>query len=410
MTLLSASTAAPVIGSVPLTRGGWTRHSRLLIVLCFVFNMIDGMDILIMSFISPALQRAWRLSPAEMSVIFSAGLCGMAVGGVLVAPLADRFGRRPLILIALCLMAAAMIASSAAVSMAYLVMARVAIGIGIGTVLACIAALAAAHAPARNRDFAVGILQAGYPMGATIAGFLTAFYLPVWGWRSILFSTGVASAVVLPFAFALLPRSANEGPSRAALPIRAVLGETRLRSTLLLWIATICSFMALYFIASWITRLAIQAGLPETQAIFASAIYNIGSFCGVLGMSLASTRVDIRLLASGLLAASAAAFLWFGGVRMSVAFVLVAAFVMGIVLQGGFNALYPLAARVYPDQVRATGIGWAMGVGRIGAFTGPLLGGWALGLQWPLVAVFSLFCAPLLVAALCARSVRFEAQ
>ncbi len=168
--------------------------------------------------------------------------------------------------------------------------------------------------------------------------------------------------------------------------------------------------MALYFIASWITRLAIEAGLPETQAIVASAVYNIGSVIGVLGMSVATLRLDVRNLACGLLAAAAVLFVWFGGVRMAVGPVLFTAGLLGVALQGGLNALYPIAARVYPDAVRATGIGWAMGVGRIGAFCGPLMGGWALGHRWPLVGVFGIFCVPLIVAATCARAVRFTAD
>ena len=401
----SPMSSEPGIESV---RSGWTWQTQCLIALCFAINMIDGMDILVLSYISPALQREWRLSASAMSVIFSAGLCGMAIGGLLVSPVADRYGRRLLILIALSVMAIAMIAGSFAQSMAYLMLARVVIGIGIGTVLASIAALAAAHAPPHSRDFAVGVLQAGYPMGATIAGFLTAAYLPVWGWRSVLLATGLASAIVLPFAFAFLPKRIIGASTKAKLPVQAILSRPRLRSTLLLWTSTVCGFMALYFIASWITRLAIAAGLPETQAIFASAVYNIGAFFGVVAMSIAATRYDIRHLASGLLCGSAIAFLWFGGVHMSVRWVLIAAFVMGVVLQGGFNALYPLAARSYPDAIRTTGIGWAMGIGRIGAFTGPLLGGLALSLQWPLVAVFGIFCVPLLIAAFCSRLVRFD--
>ncbi len=388
--------------------GAWTRQSRFLIALCFVFNMIDGMDILVLTYISPTLQRDWQLSAAAMSVIFSAGLCGMAIGGVLIAPLADRIGRRLVILMALSVMAIAMMASSFATGMAYLMFARVAVGTGIGTVLACIAALAAAHAPVQRRNFAVGILQAGYPLGATLTGFLTAAYLPSLGWRSILLMTGIVSAAVVPFAFAFIPKGSAQHDPQTTHPVRAILEQKRRPATLLLWTATLCGFMALYFIASWITRLAIEAGLPETQAIVASAVYNIGSFFGVFGMSVAATRIDIRRLASGFLTAAAAVFLWFGGIRMSVVVVLVAAFCMGVALQGGFNALYPLAARVYPETMRATGIGWAMGIGRIGAFLGPLLGGRALGLQWPLIAVVGLFCVPLLVAALCSGLVRFE--
>jgi MFS transporter, AAHS family, 4-hydroxybenzoate transporter len=88
--------------------------------------------------------------------------------------------------------------------------------------------------------------------------------------------------------------------------------------------------------------------------------------------------------------------------------VLTAAFVMGVTLQGGFNSLYPIAARIYPDDARATGIGWAFGIGRIGAFSGPLIGGWALSQHLPLVAVFGIFCIPLTIAAVSARRISFE--
>ena len=386
---------------------GWSRQAKFVIALCFLLNMIDGMDILVMSYIAPSLQRDWSVTPGAFAIVFSAGLGGMAIGGLAIAPLADRFGRRRLILFALPLMATAMIASSYADTVAHLVLARIVVGIGIGTVLACIAALAAEFAPADRRNFAVGILQGGYPVGATVTGLLTAWALPHLQWHGVLLGTGLVTLAVLPLAWWQLPETPRLAAAAGKVTLSDAIGGARLTPSLLLWSATICGFMALYFVASWITKLAIEAGLPETQAIVASAIYNIGAFFGVLGMSLAASRFDIRMIACTLLIAAAGAFLWFGGVKMSVAWVLIAAFVLGMTLQGGFNALYPLAARVYPARVRATGIGWAMGLGRIGAFTGPLIGGWALGAKLPLVAVFGFFCLPLVIAATCARAVTF---
>lgn len=387
---------------------GWTRSGVLVVTLCFLLNMIDGMDILVVSYIAPALQRDWGVTPPAFAVVFSAGLAGMAIGGLLVAPLADRFGRRRMILVALPLMALSMIVSSFANTVLHLVLTRVLVGVAIGTVLACIAALAAEYAPPARRNFAVGILQGGYPVGAMITGFATAWALPLVGWHGMLLATGLVTLAVVPLAWMLLPESVKIAGPRARVSIAETVGGSRLRPSMLLWTATICGCMALYFIASWITKLAIEAGLPETEAIVASAIYNSGAFFGVLAMSLAASRFDIRTLACVLLISAAGAFLWFGGVRMSVDMVLVAAFVLGVTLQGGFNALYPLAARVYPDAVRATGIGWAMGLGRIGAFGGPLIGGWALGLKLPLVAIFGLFCVPLLIAAFAARAIKFD--
>lgn len=389
--------------------GHWSRSTILIIALCFFLNMVDGVDVLVVSYIAPSLQKAWLISPAELSIVFSAGLAGMALGGLGLAPMADRFGRRKMILVSLAIMTLAMLASSTATSVPELAAYRVVVGTGIGTVLACIAAIAARVAPERHRNFAVGVLQAGYPIGAMISGFVTAWALPLFGWRHVMIGSALLSAVSIPLVLALLPTRLAASPSHGGHRSLAqtVTGE-RLRSSVLLWISAICGFMALYFITSWITKLSIEAGLPETQAIIASAIYNFGAFTGTLAMSILGTRLDIRKIASVLLLVTAGIFLVFGGIRMPLAGVLLTAFAMGVALQGGFNALYPTAARVYPDEVRATGIGWTMGIGRIGAFAGPLVAGWALAQQLPLIMVFGIFCVPVTIASLAIWRVRFS--
>ena len=386
----------------------WDRKSILIIALCCMLNFVDGMDLLVVSFIAPALQKEWGVGAAGFAVVFSVGLAGMALGGLVLAPMADRFGRRRLVLLAIAVMALAMLASSAAQSVVQLAAIRFVVGTGIGTVLACIAALAARVAPPRHRNFAVGVLQAGYPIGAMLTGFVTAWALPLYGWHIVLVGVACVSLLFLPLIQMILPAHIDTGHTAAKVPLAQIVGGARLRSSVLIWSATICGFMALYFITSWITKLAIEAGLPQTEAIIASSIYNLGAFSGTFAMALAGDKLDIRKIGSTLLILTIGMFLIFGGVTMSLGGVLLTAFVMGVTLQGGFNALYPIAARVYPDEVRATGIGWAMGIGRIGAFAGPMVGGWALGQHWPLVQVFAIFCLPLAIAAVAARLIKFE--
>lgn len=401
-----ASAADTVHGAaVETAQDRWTRKAMGIVALCFALNMADGMDLLVVSFIAPSLQNEWGVSPAQFAIVFSAGLAGMALGGLGLAPMADRFGRRRMVALAMTLMALAMAVSSLTRSVMELAFVRFFIGTGIGTVLACISAIAARVAPRRHRNFAVGVLQAGYPIGAMFTGFITAWALPVFGWHRVLLGTAAVSALLVPVILAVLPAGLDGGASAQTARIGELVSGARRTNSIRLWIATICGFMALYFITSWITKLSIEAGLPQTQAIIASAIYNFGAFAGTVAMSIAGTHYDVRRLCSVLLAATAGVFLFFGGVSMPLWGVLASAFVMGVTLQGGFNMLYPLAAQVYPDAVRATGIGWAFGIGRIGAFTGPLLGGWALGQHWPLVAIFALFCGPLLIAALSAAGV-----
>lgn len=387
----------------------WSRRGQMVTALCFVLNMIDGVNIFTLTYVAPALQQHFAVGPEAFAVVFSAGLLGMGLGGVFLAPLADRWGRRPMILLALLLMAAAMIASAYAGDIWTLAAIRLVVGLGIGTVLASITALSAGFAPPRWRHVAAGVPQAGYPVGATLAGFATAWALPRYGWAMVFAAAGAMTLVLLPLCWRLLPE-APETKQDAHFSVAEALGGARWPSTLLLWVCTIGGFMALYFIGSWITKLAIAAGLPPTQAIIASAIYSAGACVGTIAISFAATRFDLRRLVLASLALAAVLFLGFGGVPMGLGALLVVSFLIGVTLQGGVNANYPLVASVYPAEMRATGLGWAMGVGRIGALIGPLLGGWAIGTGMPLVGVFGIFCVPILAAGLAACMVRMESH
>lgn len=385
----------------------WGRQGIAVMALCFVLNMFDGVNIFTLTYVAPALQAHFGVGPASFSAVFSAGLVGMGLGGLFLAPLADRIGRRPIILFALALMADAMIASAHAPDIWSLAAMRLVVGLGIGTVLASITALSAGFAPERWRHVAAGVPQAGYPIGATIAGFATAWALPHHGWAAVFTAAGYLTLLLVPVCWFLLPE-APETAHHARHGIGETIGGGRRRNSLLLWVATVGGFMALYFIASWITKLAIAAGLPQEQAIIASSIYSIGSCIGTVIISLAAMRVDLRKLVCGNLAAACVLFVVFGGVHMTLTPLLVVCFFIGVTLQGGVNGNYPLAAAVYPAEMRATGLGWAMGIGRVGALLGPVIGGSAMSAGLPLVVVFGIFCVPMLATGLAAMAIRLD--
>lgn len=420
----------------------WTALQLLVVALCFIVNMLDGMDVLILSYIAPTLQEDWGIGADRMGVVFSAGILGMAIGGIVIAPLADFFGRRLLVLGSLATSTAAMLLSGFAPGVPELMLLRVFVGIGIGAVLASMAALIAEYAPDRDRNFAVGLLYAGYPLGAILTGVVAAWAIPVFGWKAVLGGAGVVSAAMLPVLLFLLPESmeflikrrpkgaleklnrvlARLGrPQLAALPIvseaqRSVAGvaglftQGRAVSTLLLWGAMISGFMALWFIISWIPKLAILSGLDKSQGIYAGTIFNAGAFAGTILLGWIARRAPLQRVILVFLVAAAAAMMLFGSVRMPVVLVLTVAFFIGVLLQGGFNGIYPLAARLYPAEVRSTGIGWTTGIGRIGAVLGPALGGVLIERQTPLWIVFAVFAAPAAIGAVLAFFVRLPAQ
>jgi benzoate transport len=420
---------------------GWTPRQLLVVAICFAINMIDGMDVLILSYIAQALSGDWGIRPDELGVVLSAGLAGMAAGGLLIAPLADRFGRRRIILAALLMMTVAMFGTAAATSIPQLILGRFVVGMGIGTVLAAMAALTAEYAPPKHRTFAVAFLQAGYPIGATATGFVVAALLPHHGWQMMLLGAACICAVAFPLVFFVLPESidflvrrqpknalsrvnalrrALRQPVLDALPlvapveadrggVRGLFAQGRASATLLLWVSIMLGFMTLYFVISWIPKLAIEAGLAPTDAIYAGATYNIGAFTGIVAIGLAASRVELRKLIFGFMTLAAIALTIFGSVAMPLAATLGVAFLIGVFVQGGFNGLYPLAAGLYPPEMRGTGIGWAMGIGRIGAVTGPMLGGVLLAAKASLGVIFAVFAVPMLLAGLCISLVRAPA-
>ncbi|MCW1401950.1 MFS transporter [Novosphingobium sp. MW5] len=381
----------------------WTKRAIATVALCFAINMADGIDVTILSFIAPRIQQDWQIGPDVMGTLFSAGLLGMAIGGMFIAPLADRLGRRRVILVALALMSAGMLASGFVTAVSQLFLLRVVVGAGIGTVLAAMAALSAESAPERHRNLAVGLVQAGYPFAAVFTGLVVAQLLPHYGWHAMLIGAGTITIALFPLAWVLLSDAVPQSGAETAggTGVRGLFSPALRGRTIALWGAVFFGLMVLYFVVSWITKLAIAAGLSETNGIYAGALYNLGAFAGTVAMSMLAVRVPLGKLVPAMLCSAGAAMLWFGSVPMSVAATMAVAFLIGVLLQGGYNGVWPLAAGTYPPSVRATGIGWAIGIGRSGAIVGPWLGGQLLAAKVSLPVLFGTYCIPLLACAAC---------
>ncbi|WP_068078179.1 MFS transporter [Novosphingobium lentum] len=396
--------AAIPLDSTAHAPNNWTTRAIAIVALCFAINMADGIDVTILSFIAPRIQSDWTIGPDVMGRLFSAGLLGMAIGGMFIAPLADRFGRRKVILTALALMSAGMLASGQVGTVTQFFALRVLVGMGIGTVLAAMAALAAESAPAEQRNLAVGLVQAGYPFAAVFTGLLAARLLPQHGWHVLLTGAGAITVALFPLAWALLsdalPAQDGDAPPRGG--VRGLFGPELRARTIALWGAVFFGLMVLYFIVSWIPKLSIQAGLSETNGIYAGALYNLGAFIGTVAMSVLAVRLPLGRLVPTMLVGAGAAMLWFGSVSMSVAATMGTAFLIGMLLQGGYNGVWPLAAGAYPARVRATGVGWAIGIGRAGAIVGPWMGGQLMAAKVALPVLFGVYCLPLLACAACA--------
>jgi len=417
----------------------WSTLQLLVVGLCFVVNMIDGMDVLILSYIAPTLQADLGVGADQIGVLFSAGLVGMAVGGLLIAPLADIYGRRKLILASFITATVGMILSGFVDSLGQLMVLRLFVGVGIGAVLASMAAIIAEYAPDRHRNFAVGLLYAGYPLGAIATGFAAAVAIPAFGWQAVLTGAGIISAIFVPVLIFALPESmqflVRQGSTTSldklnrirarmgqaalsgmpAAPLTAsrrgvagLFSDGRARNTLLLWTSMISGFAALWFAISWVPKLATMSGLSTEDAIYAGTSFNAGAFIGTVALGLITARLDLRRTILVFLVGAAVAMVLLGNLDLAVGATLMLAFVVGFLLQGGFNGIYPLAARIYPAEIRSTGIGWTTGIGRAGAVAGPLLGGFLIEAGVSLPIIFLTFAIPAIIGGVCAAAVRMD--
>jgi len=424
------------------TSGGWDLQQLideaplgatqiLLLAICFLLNIIDGFDVLAMSFAAPALAEDWSLSADRLGLVFSAGVLGMTLGAMFLAPYTDRIGRRPMILIAVLVMGISMLGTAYADSVSTMVVLRIITGLTIGAMLASLTSLVTEFYPDRSRNLAVGIMLSGYPLGATLGGFLAAALIPDYGWRGVFIFGGLMTLSMGPLIWFWLPESVQflirrrpagalqtinavlsrlnlEGVSSlpqteatlATASVRSLLTDERRKQTLQLWAAFFLCFGTLYFLLSWIPKLLVDAGLPLEQAIYAGIAFNLGGAAGNLGIGWASARFGLQRTVLTFQAIAALSMVLFALLPLAIAALLVLTAIMGFFQQGGFVGLYIVAARLYPPEIRTTGVGWGIGLGRFGAVTAPYAAGLLIATGWGKSDLFLMFAGPLVLGGL----------
>lgn len=401
----------------------------LTIFVCFLMNCLDGMDVMIITYTAPAIAGDWNISPANLGIVFSSGLIGMTVGAVLIAPYADYIGRKKIMMLAALLMASCIYITTLTHTINELIAVRFISGLGIGAMLASTTALTAEYTQAKYRDFFVNCVIAGYPVGAVLSGFASARIIREEGWRSMYETAGIITLLAIPIIYFLLDESLDyllnnqpknalekankilvklgvkemnhlpevEQEKRVPIKLATLLNEDYKPNTIKLWTSLFLAFSTLYFLTNWIPKLVVNAGVSEENAIYAGTIFNLGAIFGIPLQALLSRKIGLnRSIGSILIATSVMMVLFklfFGS-----DWVLVAYFLLGFGIQGGFVGLYAVAARLYPTRIRATGVGWAIGMGRLGGILGPILGGILITIGLSMVESFWAFAIPTFAA------------
>ncbi|MGI4719162.1 MAG: MFS transporter [Janthinobacterium lividum] len=400
-----------------------------LIVWSFLIMVVDGFDLQAIGYVAPSLIKEWGLNRAAFGTAFSAGLVGMMIGATQGGTLGDRLGRKRTVLVGVVWFGLFTLVTAWVGGLTGLVLLRFLAGIGLGCAVPNAIALNTEYAPKRLRATMVTVMFLGYTIGAALGGAAAALLIPRFGWPSVFIAGGVAPIVVALLCVKYLPESvrfqllrgnkleaarrqlqawfpqARIGAATQLVMVEEVrpgysLGhlfkEGRAPFTVLLWICFIANLVTLHFIANWLPTVIESTGVPLQRAVIVTSLFQVG---GTLGGIIISRLLDRGSLVPlvGFFAMAAlmiAAIGMFSGSETMLEAIVFGAGLFVVGTQFGLNAL---AGSSYPTFIRSTGVGWALGIGRIGSIMGPAVGGVLIAMKLPLHQIFLWGATPMLI-------------
>ena len=415
------------INDQPLSRYQWR-----VVLLCFLIVFLDGLDTAAMGFIAPALSQEWGIDRASLGPVMSAALIGMVFGALGSGPLADRFGRKGVLVGAVLVFGGFSLASAYATNVDQLLILRFLTGLGLGAGMPNATTLLSEYTPERLKSLLVTSMFCGFNLGMAGGGFISAKMIPAYGWHSLLVIGGVLPLLLAVVLMVWLPESArflvvrNRGtdkvrktlapiapqvvaqaasfsvPEQKAVAARSVFAVifsgTYGLGTRLLWLTYFMGLVIVYLLTSWLPTLMRDSGASMEEAAFIGALFQFGGVLSAVGVGWAMDRfnphkvIGIFYLLAGVFAYAVGQSL--GNITLLATLVLIA----GMCVNGAQSAMPSLAARFYPTQGRATGVSWMLGIGRFGAILGAWSGATLLGLGWNFEQVLTALLVPAALA------------
>lgn len=412
-----------------LARSRMSAMQIMAVTMCVLLNALDGFDVLSISFAAPGIAEEWNISRGALGIVLSMELIGMAVGSILLGRVADLVGRRPTIQLCLVVMLVGMFLVPFADGLAELSVYRLITGLGIGGMLASTNAMVAEYANARWRSLAVTVMAAGYPLGAIVGGSISSMLLVHYDWRAVFFFGGAVTTLFLPVVTLLLPESIeylDRRRPRGALErinktlkrmghttitvlgdvvetekgkgFRQLFGPALVRITLLLTLAYFAHIMTFYFILKWIPKIVVDLGYAPSLAGGVLVAANIGGMAGSLLLGLLSVRFNTRWLVIVALALAFSMVTYFGQGQQTLGQLALISAIAGFCTNSAVVGLYALFVESFPTEVRASGTGFVIGVGRGGAALGPIVAGFLFETGFGLSTVALVMASGSLVA------------
>lgn len=426
-----------------LESSSMTFYQWLIIGIVTFLNALDGYDVLAISFTAGAITNEFELSGTLLGLVMSSALAGMAVGALTLGPIADRFGRRPLTVLALIVNGSGLFLTATAQSAVEVGIWRFVTGLGIGGILVGTNVLAAEFASRRRRGLAISIYAAGFGLGGAGGGSVMIWLIEAFGWRSVYLFGGIMTVLSIVLVLALLPESpqylyqrrpknaeqrlqklaqrlrytghveltnGEEPESAEAIQnggnFRRLLSPAFRRVTIVVWVGFFTVMFGFYFVSSWTPVLMNVSGLTEFLAMFVTVMLTLGGAIGCVVFGLFTARWSTRLvltwftlLASVLMAVFVFTAFW-------VPLVILTGILVGFFANGCIAGLYTLTPQSYPTVVRSTGVGVGIGLGRIGAIIAPTVTGGLTDVGWTPQAIYVAVGIFMLIAPLALLSMR----
>lgn len=383
-------------------------YQWLVFALCFVIVLLDGFDTAAIGYIAPSLLQEWGLDKSQLAPVLSAALFGLAAGALSAGPLADRLGRKRVLTASVAVFGAACLASGYASGLTELVVLRFITGVGLGAAMPNAVTLTSEYTPKRQRAMLTNAMFCGFPLGAALGGFLAAWMIPAFGWRSVLILGGAVPVLLTVLLLVLLPESlrhmvargwpvervrrvvARLAGAQAAQASSFVLPEAVASSdarqsgvalifsrnyrvgTLMMWVAYFMGLVVFYALMNWMPVLLKDAGISTQSATLIAALFPLGGvgaiFCGWLMDRYNANRI----IAVGY--ALTALSIWAIGQTLGhVGWLMAVVFIAGAIMNTAQSSMPALAAAFYPTRGRATGVAWMLGIGRFGGIAGSFL-------------------------------------
>ncbi|REG49009.1 AAHS family 4-hydroxybenzoate transporter-like MFS transporter [Paraburkholderia sp. BL6669N2] len=409
---------------------GWF-HAKVAI-LCFLIVVLDGFDTTLIGFVAPSIANHWHVSRRDLAPLVSAALMGVAIGALLSGPLADRYGRKVVLIVGVAWFGVLTLVSPLAPDVTWLAAFRLVTGLGLGATISNASTLAAEYAPARNRSATVTSVLCGFTLGSAAGGFAAAMLMKHWGWPSVFYVCGALSLLLVPVLILALPESihfmvsrrrspakierllqrvadnelpyaetiARETAARVSAPIPRTTASSKLfgLSSVMLWLAFFCVSLSGYILLGWLPMLLSDAGFSPQHGAVILGIFQTAGVIGVLSLGWLMDRWNPHLALAGAFLFGAIAFFSLGSAVHDAVFLGILIAATGFFIGGSGSGIFALAALTYPTDVRATGTSWMSACGRLGGILSGFVGAYLLSRGWTLTQVAMLMSLPVLVS------------